>query len=142
MYLVFPSQSTRENPDLSEPAGKALVFSFAGPILNIYATLAVRISYSGIFKKKELWKNAVIYTTGVGGEYGLFLENTGEGLGKLTLFFKDASEEMCFHFEHFVKENLEFKALPGSIHRQRIFVCTGCGFEVTCAGYLGHLFSK
>src|SRR5205085_8606994 len=57
-YLIFPSQSTRENPDLPDPEGKTAVFSFEGPVLNIYATLAVRFSHSGLFKKKELWKNA------------------------------------------------------------------------------------
>src|SRR5205823_12565152 len=61
-YLIFPSQSTRENPNLPEPEGKAAVFSFEGPVLNVYATLAVRLSHSGLFKMKELWKNATTYT--------------------------------------------------------------------------------
>ena len=39
-YLVFPSQSTRENPDLPDPDGKAVIFTFEGPILNISATIA------------------------------------------------------------------------------------------------------
>jgi GTPase SAR1 family protein len=43
-HLVFPSQSTRENPDLPDPEGKAVIFSFEGPVLNIYATLTVRLS--------------------------------------------------------------------------------------------------
>ncbi len=29
-YLVFPSQSTRENPDLPDPEGKAVIFGFEG----------------------------------------------------------------------------------------------------------------
>src|SRR5258708_39489101 len=61
-YLVFPSQSTRENPDLPNPEGKAVIFGFEGPVQNVYATLAVRLSHSGLFQKKELWKNAVTYT--------------------------------------------------------------------------------
>ena len=66
-FLVFPSQSTRENPDLPDPEGKSIIFTFEGPVLNIYATLAVRLSNSGLFTKKELWKNAVTYTARVGG---------------------------------------------------------------------------
>ncbi len=57
-YLVFPSQSTRENPDLPNPEGKAVIFDFEGPVQNIFATLAVRLSHSGFFKKKETWKDA------------------------------------------------------------------------------------
>lgn len=37
--LVFPSQSTKDNSDLPDPKGKAVVFEFQGAILNIYTTL-------------------------------------------------------------------------------------------------------
>jgi WD40 repeat protein len=133
-YLVFPSQSTRENPDLPDPDGKAVIFTFEGPILNIYATLAVRLSNSGLFKKKELWKNAITYTATVGGQCGLFLRNIGEGRGELTLFFdkiESASEETCFYFEEFVQTHLMRKAIPETLKRRRIFSCNKCGFIVT-----------
>src|SRR5207253_3220298 len=47
IQLVFPSQSTRENAELPDPEEKTAVFSFEGPVLNIYATLCVRLSHSG-----------------------------------------------------------------------------------------------
>ena len=74
LYLIFPSQATRENPDLPDPEGKAVTFSFEGPILNIYTTLAVRLAHSDLFRKKEVWKNAITYTTDIGGIYGMFLK--------------------------------------------------------------------
>src|SRR5262249_48999838 len=75
-YLVFPSQSMRENPDLPDPEGKSVIFRFEGPIVNIYTRLAVRLSHSGLFKKDELWRNAVTFTTTkIGGLYGLCLRN-------------------------------------------------------------------
>ncbi|HEY6540992.1 MAG TPA: TIR domain-containing protein [Ktedonobacteraceae bacterium] len=127
-YLVFPSQSTRTNPDLPNPEGKAVIFRFEGPIQNIYATLAVRLSHSGLFVKKDLWKNGATYTTRMGGIYGLFLENIAEGLAELTLFFEQgAKEEISFHFEEYVAVHLQRRALPGTIRRRRIFVCSGCG---------------
>jgi small GTP-binding protein len=127
-YLVFPSQSTREHPDLPDPEGKAVVFSFQGSVLNIYATLAVRLSHSGIFKKKELWKNAVIYAARVGGTCGMFLENTGEGQGRLSLFFdKVANEQTRFYFEEYIETHLKRRALPESIKRHRMFTCSMCG---------------
>jgi GTPase SAR1 family protein len=87
-YLVFPSQSTRENPDLPDPEGKAVIFDFEGPVQNIFATLAVRLSHSGLFKKNETWKDAVTFTSRVGGSCGLFLHNIGEGHAELTLFYE------------------------------------------------------
>jgi WD40 repeat protein len=131
-HLVFPSQSTRENPDLPDPKGKAVVFDFEGPVMNIYATLAVRLSHSGLFKKKELWRNAVTYTTSVGGTYGMFLHNIGEGRGELILFFDEAaSEETRFHFEKYIEAHLQLRALSETIQRRRIFTCSDCGFVVT-----------
>jgi hypothetical protein len=46
-YLVFPAQSTRENPNLPNPEGETAIFRFEGPVQNIYATLAVRLSHTG-----------------------------------------------------------------------------------------------
>ncbi len=62
-YLVFPSQSTRENPDLLDPEGKTVIFDFERPVQNIFATLAVPLSHSGVFKKSETWKDAVIFNS-------------------------------------------------------------------------------
>jgi small GTP-binding protein len=127
-YLIFPSQSTRENPDLPDPEGKAVIFGFEGPVQNIYASLAVRLSHSGLFTRKELWKNAVTYTTKVGGTYGMFLHNLGEGRAELILFFdQTAREETCFHFEEYVKTHLQRRALAETLKRRRIFVCPQCG---------------
>jgi WD40 repeat protein len=130
-HLVFPSQLTRENPDLPDPEGKAVIFGFEGPVLNIYATLAVRLSHSGVFKKQELWKNAATYTA-VRGTCGMFLREVEEGRGELTLFFDAlASEETRFQFEEYVRTHLKRRALPESLYRRRVFRCDGCGFIVT-----------
>jgi len=117
---------------LPEPEGKAVVFVFEGPIFNIYTTLAVRLAQSGLFKKQDLWKNAVTYTTSLGGTYGIYLRNIGRGRGELTLFFGEAvSEEMRFNFEEYVRIHLQRWALPESIKRWRIFVCDGCNWVIT-----------
>jgi len=77
--LVFPAQTTRENPELPDPEGKTVVFGFEGPVLNVYATLVVRLTRSGFFRKKELWKNAATYTASVGGTCGLYLHDISKG---------------------------------------------------------------
>jgi small GTP-binding protein len=131
-YLVFPSQSIRENPDLPDPEGKAVVFDFEGPVQNIYATLAVRLSHSGMFKIDETWKNAVTFTARVGGTCGMFLSNISEGHGELTLFFeKTISEETRFYFEEYLHTHLQRRAITESIMRRRIFVCHNCGEPFT-----------
>jgi small GTP-binding protein len=127
-YLVFPSQSTRENPDLPDPEGKAVIFDFEGPVQNIFATLAVRLSHSGMFKKNETWKDAMTFTPRLGGTCGMFLHNIGEGSGKLTLFYDKAlGEETRFYFEEYVHTHLQRRAIAESIRRRRIFICPECG---------------
>ncbi len=133
-YLVFLFQSTRENLDLPtvQERERSIIFRFEGPVLNVYATLAVRLSHSGLFIKQDLWRNAITYTTRLGGTYGLFLNNTGLGSAELILFFnEDAREETCFHFEAFVKTHLERHVLPTTINRRRVFICPRCTTPVT-----------
>jgi hypothetical protein len=134
VLLVFPSQLTREYPDLPDPEGKAVIFTFEGPVLNIYATLAVRLAHSGLFQKHELWKHAATYTTRVGGTCGMALREIEEGRGELTLFFKpDASEETRFHFEEYVWSHLRRRSLPDRVERRRMFACPNpaCGEAMT-----------
>jgi small GTP-binding protein len=126
-YLVFPSQLTREHPMSPGLQVGAVIFTFEGPIINIYATLAVRLSHSGIFCKKEMWKNAANYAAKVGGDCGISLREIEEGHGELTLSFsEETSEETCFHFEEFIYGHLSRRAIHGSVQRRRVFICHSC----------------
>ncbi|HEX7735566.1 MAG TPA: TIR domain-containing protein [Ktedonobacteraceae bacterium] len=128
-FLIFPSLSTRVNYDLPDPEGKALVFDFEGSIQNIYVTLAVRLSSSGLFARKEFWKDAITYSAGAGGTCGMFLQPRGDGYGRLTLFYdRLTTEETRFHFENFVEQHLLRRSVPGSVKRKRLFTCP----EPTC----------
>lgn len=131
-YLIFPSQLTRESPDLPEPQGKTIKFIFEGPILNIYAALVVRLCHSGAFKKNQLWKNAAIFNSTVGGVCGLYLEYMEEGKSNLILFFdEDTSEETRFQFDEYIYLHLHRKSVTGSVHRQRLFICNDCETPIT-----------
>jgi WD40 repeat protein len=131
-YLVFPSQFTRENPDLPDPQGKAVIFGFEGALANIYATLAVRLSHSGAFTKKDMWRNAVTYTAVEGGTCGFFLREIEEGRGELALYFDEpASEATRYQFEEFIESHLRRRALTESISRRRLFHCSVCATPVT-----------
>lgn len=133
-YLVFPSQFTRELPEAPDPSGKAIIFRFEGPVQNIYATLAVRLSHCGLFHISEMWKNAAIYLAKVGGRCGIFLRDDGEGSASLTVFFdEDSSKDIRLEFEEYVRIHLDRRVLPESLECIRILVCTQCGAEMNSA---------
>ena len=56
--LVFPSKFNRKLPDIPHPPVREVAYRFAGPVEDVYATLAVRLFYSDAFELKDLWKNA------------------------------------------------------------------------------------
>jgi WD40 repeat protein len=130
--LIFPSQFTREWPEAPDPEGKAVIFGFEGPLLNVYATLAVRLARSGMFTKQEMWKNAAAFNAIVGGLCGIWLREVEEGRADLTLFFDSAASEATrYQFEEYVHTHLQRRALAGSIERRRIFACPECATPVT-----------
>ena len=77
--LVFPSQFTRERPDPPGIPGQQVVFTFEGPLYSIYATLAVRLSHSLLFQRKDMWQNVASYTATGGGRCGLHVRELDEG---------------------------------------------------------------
>src|SRR4029079_16004147 len=55
-HLVFPSKLTR-NPPPSISNQPEMIFPFVGPVEQIYATLIVRLYYSGAFEWRSRWTN-------------------------------------------------------------------------------------
>jgi class 3 adenylate cyclase/GTPase SAR1 family protein len=131
-YLVFPSQFNRDYAEAPDPPGKAVNITFEGPTQSIYATLAVRLGHSQLFEtaRTEMWRNAVIFTARAGGKCGIYLQEFGEGRGRLLLFFDGASEETRFHFEEYVLAHITRRALYGTVRLSRLFVCRNCDTPV------------
>jgi WD40 repeat protein len=131
-YLIFPSELTRDFPVASCPMGKQVVFTFEGPVVSVYTTLAVRLSRSNLYEKDQTWKNAATYRDEAGKVCGILLREADEGQGELTLFFDPAVNEVTrLHFEEFVHAHLQRRALPQSIRRRCIHMCGDCGTTVT-----------
>jgi len=127
--LVFPSQFTRERPDAPDIPGKEVTFAFEGPLHNIYATLAVRLSHSTLFKRQAMWQNAASYNPTVGGVCGIHLRELEEGRGELVLFYDEqASRAVRSQFETYVADHLRLRALPGTLTRRAIRACPNCGY--------------
>ena len=130
-YLVFPSQFTRERPDAPNPEGQTVIFEFEGAVLNIYSTLAVRLTRSGLFIKQDLWKNAATYNAKAGGLCGMVLREVQEGKGELTLFFDQAANEQTrSQFESYILLHLYRRALTESITQRRILTCHNCSTTI------------
>jgi small GTP-binding protein len=129
--LVFPSQLRREHPEMPEPEGKTLVLRFEGNLLNIYATLIVRLSRSSIFQRQEMWKNAATFTEHKrGGTFGVLLNEIEEGKGEIVVFFNtSAAPPMRGQFEHFVRAHVGSRAVFGSFTVRRVPWCPRCKWE-------------
>ena len=129
MDLVFPSQFTREQPNAPDIPGKQVTFVFDGPLPSIYASLAVRLAHSSLFRRETMWQNAAAYTATVGGRCGIHLRELEEGRGELTLFYDQHAEAVVRgQFETYVAEHLKLRALPDSVKRRMIRSCPLCGY--------------
>ncbi|MGH4026608.1 MAG: TIR domain-containing protein [Pseudonocardiaceae bacterium] len=127
--LVFPSQFTRERPGAPDIPGTAVTFTFEGPLYNVYATLAVRMSQSTLFRRRDMWQNAASYEATAGGTCGIHLRELEEGRGELALFFDDqAGDATRIAFETYVTEHLQLRALPGTVRSRRTRACSACGY--------------
>ncbi|MFH1463912.1 MAG: hypothetical protein ABIO70_05980 [Pseudomonadota bacterium] len=129
--LIFPAQSTREHPDLPDPAGRCVAYRFQGAVPHIYATLAVRLARSGLFSGHELYRNAMVLTARTGGRCGLQVRPFDEGQGELVLFHQgEPSEDTQFYLDEYVRLHLLRRALPNSVERRPTFACPACGTTV------------
>ena len=143
MALVFPSQFTRERPDAPDIPGKEITFAFEGPLHNIYATLAVRLSHSKLFRREAMWHNAASYEATVGGVCGIHLREVEEGRGELVLFYDErASRAVRSQFETYVADHLRLRGLPGTLHRRVVRICSQCGYVLPEDLVLRRLQSK
>ncbi len=127
--LIFPSQFTRERPDTPDIRGRYLTFTFEGPLYSIYASLAVRLSQSSLFRRQSMWQHTASYTATVGGTCGINLRELHEGKGELVLFYDEqAGTAVRAQFETYVAEHLELRAIPGTVTRQRVRACPNCSY--------------
>jgi small GTP-binding protein len=127
-FLVFPTQFTRNWEEAPNPTGEAIKYIFEGPVYNIYARLAVRLSHSGVFKRKDMWRNACSFSpTSTRGTCGVHLNASDEGKAELSIFFGGGvSAEIKSQFDEFVSLHLKRHALRETIEKQLILQCRKC----------------
>jgi GTPase SAR1 family protein len=130
-YLVFPSHARREAPDRDVlPKGRVIVH-FQGAVQHVYATLVVRLSHSGVFKRTRIWRNAATFES-VGVTCGLYVEEQEEGHGQITLAIEDGIAADVFRqFAEFVTIHIRRKAIPETVSVREVVTCIECGCELT-----------
>lgn len=126
--LIFPSYFRRDKPKLPEHPNVFVTYSFMGPLDEIYATLVVRLIYSG-FEKGELWKDAADFKTPSGKRLGLVMKKKTEGKAELLVYF-DAGvpDDTKVTFIKYIHEHLLQKAQE--VTRVREYICTHCNAPV------------
>ncbi len=123
--LVFPSYFRRDKPDLPSYPNVFVTYEFFGAIDEIYTTLVVRLSYSDVFKRCALWKNAADFETPEKRRVGLAMIKGNEGKAKIMVYF-DAGvpDDTKITFVKYVHEHLLQRA--ESVTRVRTYVCPKC----------------
>lgn len=140
--LVFPSRLTRPRPGAG-PVGE-VAYRFEGAVEDIYATLVVRLSYSGLFQRKEVWKDAAEFLSLNGAICRFAFEGPEEGLGRISVSFApSASQETRLTFLKFIQDHLQARALSGSVRRERLYLCPNpvCGKELKDREAIAHLLA-
>ncbi|MFD7654787.1 TIR domain-containing protein [Actinosynnema sp. NPDC059797] len=129
--LIFPSQFTRQRPDAPRVPGEDVVFAFSGRLHSVYATLAVRLSHSRLFRRDGMWHNTATYAALAGGTCGIALRETGEGRGELVVFHEGPVEPVVrTQFETYVVEHLTARAVEGTVEARRVRACRVCRYAI------------
>lgn len=132
--IIFPSQITNDivhNGNIVEKIySPSVLIDFEGSVMNIYATLVVRLSHSGLFSVNSIYKRTVIFNAKFGGSGGFFLEETEEGHARLSVFYSGfVLDETMLVFETYIITHLNRMAADGSVKIERVFRCP----SVECA---------
>jgi GTPase SAR1 family protein len=123
VQLVFPSAYRRDLPPSEAPKGNGVVFRFEGPIVNVYATLIVRLARSNRFTRADTWQFAVRFTA-KDGECTVHLKSDYEGMAELWIGYDSGTpDKFKMEFERFVHAHLDRRALPGTVVRERQYSC-------------------
>jgi hypothetical protein len=134
VQLVFPSAFRRDLPNADEPPVNSVEFSFEGPVVNIYATLVVRLARSDRFIRRRAWQSAAQFEADSGGLCTVHLVRADEGRGTLQVGYdENVAQVVGFQFERFIMAHLERRAISGSVHRVRHYSCPDCGIQFSAA---------
>lgn len=125
--LVFPSELTAERDEDDADREVAVRISFEGPSSSVYATLVVRLSRTGRFRRTGLWRARAEFITDAGGSCGLTIEPLDEGHGLISLYYDpNASMETQVSFESYVLSHVKSRSVPDTVIATYVHRCPEC----------------
>jgi small GTP-binding protein len=125
--LVFPSHCGLERPMGPVPPKFFVSYTISGFLDDIYATLVVKLAHCGVFKLKELWRDAADFGTLADGKVvGVKLVRREDGRGELLAHHAPGvtrQEEVIF--ASYVHGHLSEKSTE-EVPRLRFYACPHC----------------
>jgi len=123
--LVFPSYFKRERPVLEDHPTIFVSYQFSGPLDEIYATLVVRLHYTPVFERDQLWRHAADFRTQAGRRLGLKMKKNADGSGEITVYIDpEIPDDTKVTFIRYIHEHLKTHD-PGAV-RIRHYSCPHC----------------
>jgi len=129
-YLVFPSYFRRERDEKPTYPEIHVTYSFTGNVDELYASLVVRLAYSSVFIKDQLWQHAADFKTLTDGQAGVSVTDKGDGKAELVVYFSnDIALDSKITFLKFVHEHFQRRAfIVRDVQRVRTYVCAKCHY--------------
>lgn len=119
LYLVFPTQLSRELPFVPPDGQVMLRGRFSGSCPAIHSSLVVRLlSLRFMFSNPDLYKNAARLMSGSAGTCGVFFKRNSSphGRNEVEVFFDDKADVAArSRFSEIVRDHISQNARPGTI---------------------------
>jgi small GTP-binding protein len=130
--LVFPSYCGRERPVGPLSTHHFVSYTIEGFLDDIYATLVVKLAHCGVFKLKDLWRDAADFETLAGQKHvGIMLRRREEGGGEiLAHHVAGATGEELVLFASYIHQHL-IEQSTTKVLRLRQYICPNCNEPVT-----------
>ena len=129
-FLLFPTETRRDRAEAADVRRPEIIYRFSGPVSEIYASLVVRLQYSGAFRRTAIWRNAIEYAAAEAGTCRVHLRELEDRRGELQLSFTNVAAPARALFVDYVRSTLEKRADRGSVERSRVVICPSCGTEI------------
>lgn len=128
VVLLFPAQSTREPPPAVAALRPSYRVAFEGSARSVYATVAVRLTRSGVFQRDQIWRDGLTVRDSLGARCGVRLHEVTEVGGTLEILTSAQTAPVIrAQLEQFVHAHVARRAVAATVRAEVVLACGGCG---------------